>query len=216
MNIELVDVSKNYTKKNRQISVINHFSNRFEEGKLYLFKGSSGSGKSTLLSSISLIQEIDSGEIKYDEQNVEQLSQEEKCTIRRNNVGIVFQESNLLEGLTVLENVTVLPVCEKLMKKKEAQEKALSLLGRFGIEDKEDAYPAELSGGERQRVGIARALINSPKLLVCDEPTANLDDDNAKNIVELLKSISDTEKCIVIAACHSNHFDDVADEIIRL
>ena len=123
MNIELVDVSKNYTKKNRQISVINHFSNRFEEGKLYLFKGSSGSGKSTLLSSISLIQEIDSGEIKYDEQNVEQLSQEEKCTIRRNNVGIVFQESNLLEGLTVLENVTVLPVCEKLMKKKRRKKK---------------------------------------------------------------------------------------------
>lgn len=196
--------------------VVCDFSHLFEREKMYVIKGSSGCGKTTLLTMISLIQHPDSGEVLFDGKRVDTLRAKERSKVLRNRIGIIFQDSNLLNGLSVEENIVLVALCEGLMSKNEARERAHVLLEKLNISDKANSFPAELSGGERQRAGIARAIMLNPDVLICDEPISSLDKDNSDIIIRFLDEYCHREKKLVIVSCHSDQFDYAADEIISL
>lgn len=216
MRITAKNICKSYKKKKKRIEVLNDFNYQFDSSKLYLIKGESGKGKTTLLTLLGLLQKEDSGELYFNSTKVSALSNKDMCTLRSNTIGITFQDSNLLDGLTVLENIVLAEVCEKKMSMDEATQKAEILLESLGLSHRVHHFPFELSGGEQQRVGIARAIIKDPSILICDEPVSSLDDDNAKKIVVFLDAYAHQSDKLVIVTCHDPNFDDCADDIIRL
>lgn len=216
MRIAAKNICKSYKKKKRRIDVLKDFTYEFESGKLYLIKGESGKGKTTLLTLLALLQKEDSGELYFDDTEVSALGNKAMCTLRSNEIGITFQDSNLLDGLTVLENIVLSEVCEKKMTMEEATKGAEALLESLGLSHRVHHFPFELSGGEQQRVGIARAILKNPSILICDEPVASLDDDNAKKIVDYLDAYAHEKNKLVIVTCHDPNFDGCADAIIKL
>ncbi len=216
MEIVIQGLYKSYLKGKRTINVINDFSYTFTSGGFYLIKGESGKGKTTLLTLIALLQNPDAGQIFFDGLVVTELNSEEKCEIRRDKIGIIFQDFNLLDGLSSLENVILSEVCERKVKLGEAKKRAERILTLLRIQDRANHYPNELSGGEQQRVGVARAIFKSPDILICDEPVSNLDDENAEAIGEFLNNYCRNEAKIVIATSHGTCLDKYADEIISL
>ncbi|GKX32156.1 ABC transporter ATP-binding protein [Vallitalea longa] len=216
MNIKIEKLYKSYKKNNMKLEVIKDFNHEFQESKIYLIKGQSGKGKSTLLSLIALLHKEDSGKIYFGDTLVSEMSLEEKCKMRREHMGIVFQDYNLLGGLNVIDNVILTDVCSKNLTKEDAMNKALEVLAMLQIEDKKYAYPRELSGGEQQRVGIARAIIKNPSICIYDEPISNLDEENSKLIINFIDDYCHKNGKVGIISCHTNHFDKCADEIINL
>lgn len=168
MEIEVKDLSKLYIKSGRRIQVIDHFSYRFKQGKLYLIQGESGKGKTTLLTMIGLLQDSDSGEILYNGQKCNNIGREKQCSIRRENVGVVFQDFNLFENISVIDNVTLVWECLNKKERQAVREKAEKMLMQFGLGERAGHNPNELSGGEKQRVGLVRAIFNEPAVLICE------------------------------------------------
>ena len=158
MRIEVKGINKTYNKNGRNLRIIQDFSYTFQEGKLYLIQGESGSGKTTLLTLISLLQDSEDGDIFYDGRKVNHISREEQCQIRRENLGIIFQDFNLFQNLSVIDNVTMVSQCVYKNKKDDIIKKADFMLQKFGLGERAYHKPNELSGGEQQRVGIVRAL----------------------------------------------------------
>ncbi len=216
MTIKVERVCKSYVKSNRKLEVLKNFSYDFSSGKLYLVQGDSGSGKSTLLGLLALLHEVDSGSIYYDELLVSAMNETEKCNVRKNSLGLVFQDHNLLGRLTVLDNIILADVCAKTLSKEDATHRALEAMDMLKITDKKDAYPRELSGGEQQRVGIARAIIKNPDICIFDEPVSNLDNTNAQIITNFIDEYCHINKRIGIVSCHSSQFDQCSDEIISV
>lgn len=216
LKLEAHDISLSYKRKNRSVAVLSNFNYTFETRKVYLVKGSSGSGKTTLLSILALIQNSDSGQIRMNGQRVDHLSNEEKCKIRRETIGIAFQEPNFIQGLSVKDNIVLTSMCEKLADKKTVYSKCEEITQILKINDKMEAKPNELSGGERQRANIARAVISNPDIVICDEPVANLDEENGNIIVDFLQKYSKEHNKTVIISCHTNNFDTIADEVIQM
>lgn len=216
MNIQVNSLNKSFIINKKNKHIISNFSHEFKSGELYVVKGSSGCGKSTLLSMLALIQNGDSGEILHNDKRVDNISFSKKSEILRKHIGIVFQDSNLLNGMNVMDNIILVSVCEKLLSKEEAFKKARKILAMLKLEDREKSYPMELSGGERQRIGIARAMLVDPEILICDEPVSSLDEENVNIIVDFLSEYCHTENKVVIVSCHSSQFDDLASEIIFL
>ncbi|WP_273319887.1 ATP-binding cassette domain-containing protein [Vallitalea guaymasensis] len=214
--IKVEHLSKQFVKKKRRINVINDFNYEFQSGKLYLIKGESGKGKTTLLTLLAFLQKEDGGKIIFNDIIVSNLKQEEKCNLRRKEIGIVFQDYNLFDNLTVMDNVVIVDVLKNKIDKEELYNKAKDIIGILGLEDRINHYPYELSGGEQQRVGIARAILKNPSILICDEPVSNLDKDNAVNIVEFIDGYCHNKNKIVIVASHDDYFDDCADYVINL
>ncbi|QUH30866.1 ATP-binding cassette domain-containing protein [Vallitalea guaymasensis] len=214
--IKVEHLSKQFVKKKRRINVINDFNYEFQSGKLYLIKGESGKGKTTLLTLLAFLQKEDGGKIIFNDIIVSNLKQEEKCNLRRKEIGIVFQDYNLFDNLTVMDNVVIVDVLKNKINKEEIYNKAKDIIGILGLEDRINHYPYELSGGEQQRVGIARAILKNPSILICDEPVSNLDKDNAVNIVEFIDGYCHNKNKIVIVASHDDYFDDCADYVINL
>ncbi|WP_113671418.1 ATP-binding cassette domain-containing protein [Vallitalea guaymasensis] len=214
--IKVEHLSKQFVKKKRRINVINDFNYEFQSGKLYLIKGESGKGKTTLLTLLAFLQKEDDGKIIFNDIIVSNLKQEEKCNLRRKEIGIVFQDYNLFDNLTVMDNVVIVDVLKNKIDKEEIYNKAKDIIGILGLEDRINHYPYELSGGEQQRVGIARAILKNPSILICDEPVSNLDKDNAVNIVEFIDGYCHNKNKIVIVASHDDYFDDCADYVINL
>lgn len=206
--IKLNNVSKQY---NNGIFGIKSFSYSFDKGKMYLLKGHSGSGKSTLLNIIGCLFSPTHGDILYDDKMVQNLSENDKSDLRLKKVGFVFQNFLLNNNLTAKENV-MLPML--INENKNAEEIAIKLLSEVGLSERVNHFPNELSGGEQQRTAIARALSNNPEYLIADEPTGNLDEENERHIIEILKDIS-KEKCVIISS-HSNEIINFADEVIYL
>ena len=216
MIINVENLTKVYIKKNTEIKVIDDFNYIFESGKLYLIKGVSGKGKTTLLTLVSLLQRQTYGKIYYDNNLVSMLTNEQQCSIRKNNLGIVFQDYNLLDGLTVLENISLLDLCEGKTSRQEANKKAISILEKLNMSHRANHYPSELSGGEQQRVGVARALIKHPDILVCDEPVSNLDKENASIIVKIINEYCHEKQTICIIASHEDSFNNYTNRIINI
>lgn len=216
MVVQVKNLRKSFRIHGKEQVVINDYSQVFESGKMYVFKGGSGCGKSTLLSMISLIQKSDGGEILFNDERVDILSSTKKSEIIRNHIGIVFQDSNLLSGLTILDNIVLVSICEKTGEKADIYKRARDLMNELNISKLADSYPLVVSGGERQRAGIIRAMINNPEILICDEPISSLDEDNAKIIIDFLDDYCHKYNKLVILSCHNKEFDHIADQVIQM
>ncbi len=184
--------------------------------KLFILKGVSGSGKSTLLSLISALIKPTSGEIKVDDKLIAKLPDFHASRFRSKDIGFIFQSFNLFENLNVAEN-TALPLIPLKLSQQEINDKVAHAMNLANIAHKKDQTVKDLSGGEKQRCAIARALVNNPKIILCDEPTANLDRNNALAFIEVIKTLKSLEKTIVIAT-HDPLFEslDFIDKVINI
>ena len=206
--IQLKNVSKNYISS-KKIEVLKNINYTFKSGKIYSLTGPSGSGKSTLLNLISLIDKPSSGFIKLDNLKINDNDNDQRDMIRSRKIGIIYQDKNLLADFSTLENVYLARLSLSNNKKKAITD-AKNLLKKVGLDKRLDHYPSELSGGESQRVAISRALINSPDIILADEPTGNLDVKNAREIFKLLFSLRNKNR-IIIFATHNRYFADMSD-----
>ena len=206
--IQLKNVSKNYISS-KKIEVLKNINYTFKSGKIYSLTGPSGSGKSTLLNLISLIDKPSSGFIKLDNLKINDNDNDQRDMIRSRKIGIIYQDKNLLADFSALENVYLARLSLSNNKKKAITD-AKNLLKKVGLDKRLDHYPSELSGGESQRVAISRALINSPDIILADEPTGNLDVKNARDIFKLLFSLRNKNR-IIIFATHNRYFADMSD-----
>ena len=205
-------LKKSFYLGNNEVKAVDDISYSFEVGKFYAIVGRSGGGKSTFLSLVGLLQNPDSGEIRIDGENVNSASVREKARIRNKVVGFVFQDFCLEPEYTCGENV-VLPLIPAKVKgtaRKEAVERALASVG---LSDRMHQKVKTLSGGEQQRIAIARALINDPGIILADEPTGNLDSENGKKIMEILKKISESGKTVIMVT-HNQEDAKNADVIL--
>lgn len=219
MEIVLEHVSKSYYHKRNEIEIIKDFNYTFESGKLYLIKGESGKGKTTLLTMIALLQDQNKGEIFFDNEGITGLSSYEKARIRREKIGIIFQDYNLFNELTVLDNVMMAEIlCAKNMRENAAaiRNRAKECIELLGLTKRMDIPTKFLSGGEQQRTSIARAIIKEPSVLVCDEPVSNLDADNTERIVSFLDEFCHQKGGIAIVSSHDQSFDEYADAVVSL
>ncbi|HPP88528.1 MAG TPA: ABC transporter ATP-binding protein [bacterium] len=210
--IELRNISKIYKTANYKIIAVSIENLNFFYSKFYAIVGPSGSGKSTLLHLIAGLDRPDNGVIIVNNKNITELKNDELSKFRNENIGIIFQKDNLIEELTIVENLRIIL---DLNDKSENYKMITTLLEDFKILAAADKFPNELSGGERQRISIIRALILQPKIIIADEPTANLDSENAKYIFQLLKNIV-KDNSLVIAATHDLIIKNYCDEIINL
>ena len=206
--IVLNNISKKFVT-NKKISVLNKISYKFVKGKIYSIVGPSGSGKSTLLNIISLIDKPSRGNIKIFNKEINYNNISNNDVTRARNIGIIYQQNNLLPDFTALENVYLARLALQ-NNKNDALQKAKKLIQRMGLINRIDHYPSELSGGEMQRIAIARALINDPEILLADEPTGNLDQSTAKNVFKILYGLKNTKR-IIIYATHNRLFANMAD-----
>lgn len=214
--LRLENIEKKYSSNSEELHIIRNLNFVVEEGEFISILGRSGSGKSTLLNVIGLLDKIDSGKIFIDGKEVEALSETEKDSLKNQRIGFVFQFHYLLPEFTALENVMLPALLNNFDKKEEIEKKALSLLKKVGMEERKSHKPSQLSGGEKQRVAIARALINSPKILLADEPTGNLDEETSEMIFKILKDINKNEKQTIIVVTHSKDLADISDKQVYL
>lgn len=208
-------IEKIYATSTEKVVAITDFSYTFKKGNFYAIMGHSGSGKSTLLRIIGLMDQMTSGSLDIDGENVVNLNDNIASEIRKEKIGFVFQDYFLDKNLMAVENVILPMLINKKIKKHERIKRATELLKMVGLEDKMHSYPKELSGGEQQRVCLARALANNPDYILCDEPTGNLDEENEKKILTILKNLSNQGKCLIVVS-HSNNIKKYADDIINL
>ena len=211
--IELSNLTKTFTAK-KNVKVLKKINFKFRLGKIYSLMGPSGSGKSTLLNLISLIDRPSSGLIKYQNNQVDFSKNKKTDLFRANNIGIIYQQDNLLTDFTALENVYLSSLATG-NKKKVAQDKAEHILKNVGLSKRLDHFPNELSGGEKQRVSIARALINEPKIILADEPTGSLDKKNSLEIFSLLKKQINSKRLIIFAT-HNRFFANKSDCLLEI
>tara|TARA_A100000164_G_scaffold300643_1_gene275624 strand:+ start:1591 stop:2268 length:678 start_codon:yes stop_codon:yes gene_type:complete len=211
--IELNNISKSYYKKN-DIKVLKKINLKFEKGKTYSITGPSGSGKSTLLNLISLIDKPTSGSIKIENELIKYNEKINNDKIRAEKIGIIYQDKNLLTDFTALENVYLARLTSK-NNLSDAIKESKKIINKLGLGNRINHYPSELSGGEAQRIAISRALINSPQIILADEPTGSLDNQNARDVFKILLNLKSTNRTIIFAT-HNRFFSDMADCKIEL
>lgn len=187
--INLVSVDKEYYLDTTTIPVLRNINLTIKEKEFVGILGASGSGKSTLMHIMGLLDTPSRGNVLIDGKDVAQLTDDELSQLRNNYVGFVFQQFNLINNLTVLENV-MLPAVYAKGEVKQVRERALKLIARFGLSDRANFYPNKISGGQQQRAAIARALIMNPKLILADEPTGNLDSQTGRDILDILAKLN--------------------------
>ncbi len=207
-SIVLKNIGKKYFSQTN-IKVLNDISFTFEKGKIYSLVGPSGSGKSTFLNLLSLIDEPNSGSVEILSKKINFSEKEENDKIRSKKIGIIYQDKNLLNDFTALENI-YLPKLLLTNDKKNAIEVAKKISKNVNLSSRLNHYPSELSGGEIQRVAISRALINEPEIILADEPTGSLDFDNAKQIFKILFNLKNKNR-VIIFATHNRYFANKAD-----
>ena len=206
--IKIKNINKKY-EKNKSIKVLDNVSFNFESGKIYSIVGPSGSGKSTLLNLLSLIDTPSSGTVEINQIKINFKHKIDNDIIRAKNIGIIYQDKNLLNDFSALENV-YLPNLMLTKNKKLSVNSAKKMIKNIGLTSRLNHFPSELSGGENQRIAIARALINKPEIILADEPTGSLDFENAKKIFEILFNLKN-KKRIIIFATHNRFFANMAD-----
>ena len=213
--IEIKDLEKTYVSKGESLTVLKDLSFSIEEGTRTAIVGSSGNGKSTLLNIISGIDTATSGFVKVGKYELSKMTEKDLCKYRSEFIGLVFQFHYLLKDFTAFENI-FLPAYMAGKNKKFAMEKAESLLQEIGLYGRKNHLPSELSGGERQRVAVARSLINDPKIILADEPTGNLDPENASMISDLLYGVSEKYSKTLVIVTHDKEVAKKAQIIYRL
>ena len=210
--LRLKNISKHFNN-DKKIKVLKDLSYDFNKGKTYALMGPSGSGKSTLLNLISLIDRPTHGSIKFNDNNVNFTNNKKNDIFRAKNIGIVYQQNNLLPDFTALENIYLANL--SINNKDQAIKKAKVLLRKIGLSNRSNHFPSQLSGGECQRVAIARAIINDPDIILADEPTGSLDLDTAKEIFQLLNNQKKPNRLIIFAT-HNRFFANKADCLLEM
>ncbi|WP_297682117.1 ABC transporter ATP-binding protein [uncultured Candidatus Pelagibacter sp.] len=211
--LRLKNISK-YFNTEKKIKVLKNLSYNFNKGTMYALMGPSGSGKSTLLNLISLIDRPTLGSIRFNDHLVNFTNKKRNDIFRAKNIGIVYQQNNLLSDFTALENVYLANLSIN-NDKDSAMKKAKDLLRKIGLSNRFNHFPSQLSGGECQRVAIARAIINDPEIILADEPTGSLDLTTAKEIFQLLNNQKNPNRLIIFAT-HNRFFANKADCLLEM
>ena len=206
--IETKKLSKSYFL-NKKLNVLNNINIKIKKGDLVALLGPSGSGKSTLLHLLALLDRPSIGEIYFDSKKISLLSEKSKDNIRGNKISIIYQQNNLLNDFSAVENVEIALISSGTTQKKSSL-LAKALLSQVGLSKRYNHFPVDLSGGEQQRVAIARALINEPELILADEPTGSLDRFNSNEIFNFFLKMK-TKKRTIIYATHNRQLADKAD-----
>lgn len=213
--IDAHNVSKIYNPKTIPIKAVQNVHVHIEEGEFVALVGPSGSGKSTLLNMIGGLDEPTTGSVVIDGTEVTSLPENKLIDFRLHNIGFVFQSFNLIPVLTAKENVGFVLQLQNVSKK-EREQRVMQLLNEVGLEDKVNSKPGELSGGQQQRVAVARALASKPKIILADEPTANLDSKSAGNLLDIMAKLNKEEKITFLFSTHDIRVIKKARRVITL
>jgi len=215
--IKLSNIWKEYKLDTDVVfTALKNVSLKIKDGEYVGIMGTSGSGKSTLMHIIGLLDKPSRGEVFLDDKDVSTLDDNDTSTVRNEYVGFVFQQFNLLNKLTVLENVILPTVYARKKLAYDPIEKAMYLLTRFGLAEKANSYPNKISGGQQQRVAIARALIMNPRLVLADEPTGNLDTKTGDEIMKLFGELNKEEKITIAIVTHELNIAAKTKRIIKI
>lgn len=201
---------KNLHKSFANNEVLKGIDLKVNKGDVISIIGPSGSGKSTFLRSLNLLEEIDSGEILFLDENVKDLN----INSLREEIGMVFQNFNLFSHLTIIDNLTLAPVLRGKLEKDKAKQMALQLLERIGLSDKKDSYPDELSGGQKQRIAIIRALMMNPKIMLFDEPTSALDPEMVGEVLNLMADLANDAMTMLVVTHEMAFAREVSNRLI--
>ena len=214
-NIALHGVRKSFGEGDAKVQVLRGVDLEIRTGEVLLLVGPSGCGKTTLLSVLAGVLDASSGEIEVFSSRIDKMSQNEKAKFRRDNIGFIFQQFNLVPTLTAAENAAI-PLLIRKQPYPEAIRKAREYLSLLGLRDRTDHLPTQLSGGQQQRIAIARSLITNPRLLVCDEPTASLDGEVGHQVMELLRDVGRSENRAVVVVTHDNRIFSFGDRMAEM
>ena len=206
---------KEFSLRDEKITAMDNVNLEIKTGKLYVIMGHSGSGKSTLIQILGLLDNLTSGNLYINGQDVSNISEDEKADIRQKEIGFVFQSFYLNPKLTAIENVMLPMYINKDIESSNRRRKALKLLTNFGLENRVNHYPKELSGGEQQRIAIARALANDPSFILADEPTGNLDVKNEEIVYNTLRELANNGKAVVVVS-HNESIKKYADKVLYM
>jgi len=213
--IAIRDLHKTYVAGDTEVRALRGVSLDIEKGEFISLAGPSGSGKTTMLNIVGCIDSADKGNVTIDGQSVMNLKKDDQAAFRRDNLGFVFQSYNLIPVLTAFENVAfslnLMGVGDA-----ETKERTMAILKEVGLEGMENRRPSKLSGGQQQRVAIARAIVKDPAILLADEPTANLDSNTGKEILELMKTLNEKHQSTFVFATHDPMVMDFAGRLVQL
>lgn len=212
--IKINGLTKVFTTKEIESTVLDGLNLEIKEGEFVSIMGPSGCGKSTLLNILGLIDSGSSGSYKLFDEETIHMSERERTKFRKGKIGFVFQSFNLIDELTVYENIE-LPLVYMKIGKKEREERVENIMKRFSILNRKKHFPQQLSGGQQQRVAVARAVVTNPQLILADEPTGNLDSKRGKVVMSHLKQLH-REGATIVMVTHSKQFAEIADRKVRL
>jgi len=213
--IKCVDLCKHYQQGDSVIKALDHVTLDIDQGSFICLSGPSGSGKTTLLNMIGGLDQLDSGTISIDGERVDLLAKGPLADLRLHNIGFVFQAYNLIPVLTAKENVEFVMQVQGVPAA-ERKAKSLAILREVGLEGMEDRLPAQLSGGQQQRVAVARAIVSQPKLVLADEPTANLDSTSAEHLMELFCELNENHGVTFLISTHDERVMRYARRLIKM
>jgi lipoprotein-releasing system ATP-binding protein len=208
-------IGKDLSKKYGSLTVLKSVNVSIKKGEILGITGPSGAGKSTLLQILGTLDFAENGSLEFEGKDLLSLSPKKIAKFRNENIGFIFQFHHLLPEFTALENVCM-PALISGLEKKDAEEKALKLLKTLGLEHRTNHKPNELSGGEQQRVSVARALINNPSVIFADEPSGNLDTENARDLHQLFHSLRDEYGQTFVIVTHNHELANMADRVIEM
>ena len=214
-NLEVTNIVRTFPSGNEVLHVLNGVSFRLEAGSMTTIKGESGSGKSTLLSLIAGLDRPDEGSVRIGDRELTGMGEEALTAYRGRHIGLIFQFHYLLRDFTALENV-MLPSYMLGESRKSAEKRATRLIDDLGLSDRKESLPAQLSGGERQRLACARALMNDPELVLADEPTGNLDEENSEQVVQVLFDLVRSRGKTLLLVTHSMELAARTGRILHL
>ena len=213
--ISLRNITKSYSHGFSRTFVLRRVSLDIAEGDFVTIMGPSGSGKSTLLHIMGMLDEPSSGEYYFTGEPVHAFSERKRTNLHRQYIGFVFQAYHLIEDLTVYENLET-PLLYKKVKGSERKSMVAEMLDRFNIVAKKDLFPSQLSGGQQQLIGVARALIIKPRLILADEPTGNLHSGHGDQIMDILKRLNQEDGVTIVQVTHNNQYAAIGDRVIEL
>jgi len=212
--IKITSLQKYYRTEEVETVALNNLNIHVKEGEFVAVMGPSGCGKSTLLNIIGLLDDLDEGSYLFNEIEVAKFKERGRSDLRKHNIGFVFQSFNLIDELTVFENVE-LPLVYTNVPAAERKKRVEEVLEKVQIMHRRNHFPQQLSGGQQQRVAVARAVVNNPKLILADEPTGNLDSNNGNEVMQLLTELNEAGTTIVMVT-HSEHDAKFSDRVIRM
>jgi putative ABC transport system ATP-binding protein len=213
--IQIQNLNHAYGKGALKKPVLNDINLVVNPGEIVLLTGPSGSGKTTLLSLIGALRSMQEGSLKILDNEMLKASKRRQIQVR-SQIGFIFQAHNLLKCLTAWENVNMSLKLHKGLSLPDRREKAIAMLTSVGLADRANYYPENLSGGQKQRVAIARALVSQPRLILADEPTAALDKQSGRDVVEIMQRLAKEQNCAILLVTHDNRILDIADRIVHM